>query len=237
MAKALHNLKIYDGESVEANTNSKPVNCASLVLGSDTSDMSSMSWLIDRTRVIGRASADIELQVSALSRLHAEVSFVNMACQIQDLDSRNGTAINGQLISNEPHILNDGDSIVLAGEVELKFHDPNATPFAPSLGALRGLWIDPNTSDVWIDAQRLSPALSHKQFVFLRLIADANGELVTRDMIASHVWPKASPNYLNNDAIDSLIKRLRKRLSSIERRQPVLEIVRGRGIRLNSQQS
>jgi len=206
-----------------------------LVLGSDNMDLDKLSWLVDRTLIIGRASADIELQIGALSRQHAQVSVVNAACQIRDLNSRNGTAVNGRLLSHEPCILINGDSILLAGRVELHFHDPNATPFVPPLGAVRGLWIDPNNDDVWIDAQRLTPALSHKQTILLKMIVDADGEIIARDSIAAKIWPNASPNYVNSDAINSLIKRLRLRLRGLEGGRPVLDIIRGRGIRLNKQ--
>jgi len=191
--------KAYKSEIALADSGT--VSCASLVLGADENRTNSCSWFIDKTRIIGRASTDIQLQIIALSRRHAEVSIECAAYRIRDLGSRNGTAVNGRLLSTEPLVLNHGDSILLAGEVELFFRDPNATPFAPRLGSIRGLWIDPESQDVWVDAQRL-------------------------------IWPNASPEYINNDAIDSLIKRLRKRLSSVERGKPVLELVRGRGIRL-----
>ncbi len=237
MTKALGNLRLCDGKQTTETTHTSAMRFASLVLSSDLTQSHSVSWLIDRTRIIGRASADIELQVSVLSRQHAKVSLIDEVCQIQDLNSRNGTALNGQMLATEPHILRHGDTVVLAGEVEMRFHDPNATPFAPRLGALRGLWIDPDTDDVWIDANRLMPALSAKQSVLLQLVADANGNLVTRDTIAKHVWPNAAPDYINNDAIDSLIKRLRKRLSCLENGYPLLEIVRGRGVRLDKRRT
>ena len=233
MTEALRNLRLCENKQTTESTRNSSMRFASLVLSSDLTQSHSISWLIDRSRVIGRASADIELQVDVLSRQHAKVSLMGEACQIQDLNSRNGTALNGHMLSTEPHILRHGDTIMLAGKVEMRFHDPNATPFAPRLGALRGLWIDPDTDDVWIDANRLIPPLSAKQSILLQLVADANGKLVTRDTIATHVWPNAAPDYINNDAIDSLIKRLRKRLSCLENGYPVLEIVRGRGVRLD----
>jgi len=189
-------------------------------------------WSIERPMIIGRQDADIEIQVNALSRKHAEVEPNESSYLIRDLNSRNGTSVNGKIL-NKTHSLVHGDTILLAGSVEFFFSDPNATPYTPRLGALRGLWIDPQSEDVWIDAIRLTPPLSKKQFTLLQLIANANGELISRDTVASTLWPNATPEYLNNDAIDSIIKRPRRRLASIEQTRPVIEIVRGRGLRLS----
>lgn len=206
---------------------------ASLHLGScATSDTN--HWPIERPLIIGRQDADIEIQLNSLSRKHAEVEPLDATYVIRDLNSRNGTAVNGKML-DEAHALVHGDSILLAGAVEFFFFDPNATPHTPRLGALRGLWIDPKSQDVWIDAKRLTPPLSRKQFTLLQLIANANGELITRDTVAAEIWPNAAPDYVNNDAIDSIIKRLRRRLGTIENTRPVIEIIRGRGLRLISE--
>jgi len=190
-------------------------------------------WPVTRTLLIGRQSADITIPLPVLSRCHAEVSVDSgMLCRIKDLNSRNGTAVNGRYLSQEPYHLTHGDLIVLAGAVELRFNDPNATPLTRRLGKLRGLWIDPDTHDVWIDAEKLSPPLSKVQMKLLQILVETDDGILSRDDIASQIWPGQSVNGISNDAVDSLVKRLRRRLSAIEHGNPVLEIVRGRGLRL-----
>lgn len=209
---------------------------ASLYLGPGKFRHTGHCWPLNSKCIVGRQHADIELNISALSRQHAEVypgaDAEAAGYWIRDLNSRNGTAIDGELIGQEPVALHHGTSILLAGAVELFFHDPNATPFFPRLGAIRGLWLDPTTDDVWIDAQQLSPPLSRNQALLLSTIAKADGQTVSREKIARVLWPNAAPGHINNDAIDSLIKRLRRRLATLENGRPVLEIIRGRGLRL-----
>jgi adenylate cyclase len=75
--------------------------------------------LSNRTTVAGR-SPDCELSIadSSVSRLHARFDLNGDDCVLTDLDSRNGTYVNGQKINQIS--LRDGDLIRL-GEVELQF--------------------------------------------------------------------------------------------------------------------
>lgn len=189
-------------------------------------------WPLRQSLLIGREHSDISIPVGAVSRRHAKIHVSTGYYAIEDLDSRNGTAINGKMLNaGAIHPLRDGDHILLAGMVELTFIDPMATPIAPRIGRLRGIWIDDKNGDVWVDAKKLLPALSAKQQTLLQLIFTADGEIVTRDQIIAEVWSYASPEGISNDAVDSLIKRLKKRLADVADR-PLLELVRDRGIRL-----
>ena len=189
-------------------------------------------WRIHKSMLIGRERADIEVPVGAVSRQHARVYNRMGVCAIEDLGSRNGTSVNGTLLtSGDQHPLRDGDVLLLAGMVELTFKDPMATPIAPRIGKLRGLWIDQDSGDVWIDSQLVVPALSGKQYALLKLIYLADGKVVTRDEIIASVWSYASPDGISNDAVDSLVKRLRKRLAEYTS-HPMIELVRDKGIRL-----
>lgn len=203
---------------------------------SDGSDCApEQCWPVTRRLLIGREKADITIAVSALSRSHAEVSVHHsMMCKIRDLNSRNGTAVNGVFLTQEPYHLSHGDTIVLAGAVELRYTDPNATPLMRKLGKLSGLWIDPDSQDVWIDAKRLTPPLSNAQMILLQTIIDADGALVSKNDIIARVWPDQAILGVTDDAVDSLVKRLRRRLATLEQGKPVLEIVRGRGLRLKT---
>ncbi|PID84626.1 MAG: phage tail protein I [Chloroflexi bacterium] len=65
------------------------------------------------TAVIGRQSGvDILLEHKLVSRRHASVTCTESDCTITDLESANGTKINGKkLPPHEPHPLSDGDAI------------------------------------------------------------------------------------------------------------------------------
>jgi len=190
------------------------------------------TWEIRAPTIVGRENADIVIAHRTLSRQHIRLTPELGYCSVTDLSSRNGTAVNGVLIGPKPVVLNDGDLILLAGAVQFRFADPKATPIAPRLGKLVGLWIDPDTKQVWIDAQQLNPPLSLHQQHLLELLYEANGVVVSRDEIAGAVWPNAAREGISEDAVESLVKRLRKRLATLENGRPVIEVVRGRGLRI-----
>lgn len=70
--------------------------------------------------VLGREGADIILNDTAVSRRHASISVSTRGAQIVDLDSRNGTAVNGKNIpTNVPLRLKVGD-LLKVGSTELR---------------------------------------------------------------------------------------------------------------------
>lgn len=70
--------------------------------------------------VLGRGSdCEIRLEDSAVSRHHAEIVWQYVQFQVRDLDSANGTFVNGQQVRSAP--LRDGD-LLEAGLVQLRYH-------------------------------------------------------------------------------------------------------------------
>lgn len=71
--------------------------------------------------IIGRhPECKIVVEVGAVSRHHAKIVQSGDAIHLEDLKSRNGTFVNGQLISGS-HALREGDQIRIC-EVEFSFH-------------------------------------------------------------------------------------------------------------------
>ena len=83
-------------------------------------------YAIEESLVIGRAEdADLTLDSSEASRHHARiVSADGLGYLLEDLDSKNGTYLNGALLS-EPAQLGDGDSVFLAG-ITFRFLSPDS---------------------------------------------------------------------------------------------------------------
>lgn len=68
-------------------------------------------WLIGKQRT----EVDICLEKSTVSRLHARIYRKERTYYIEDLNSRNGTRLEGQLInSGQPEVLKDGSEIIFA---------------------------------------------------------------------------------------------------------------------------
>lgn len=84
---------------------------------------------LDRdSAVIGRSGeCDVSLDVAAVSRRHANVTRAGGRFYVEDLESRNGTLVNGQkIVGRTP--LRDGDRILVCDQ-EFSFHQgPEPTP-------------------------------------------------------------------------------------------------------------
>lgn len=195
----------------------------------------SKRWDIRESTIIGRGGrATIVLNIPAVSRHHIELTARPHGWFIADLGSRNGTFLGGEALGSEPVQLHDGDLVVLAGSATLRFRDPLATPIAPAIGRLSGVWIDPKTDAVWVDARQVEPPLSGRQLRLLKCLFDADGAIVARLDAVDAVWDDANADGVTDDALAALLKRLKKRLADFEIGDPWIEIIRHRGIRLNN---
>lgn len=184
---------------------------------------------------IGRdPGATIAVSLSAISRQHADIERRAHGYVIRDLQSRNGTFVNGDRIDGIGCPLRDGDEIVLAGVETFSFIDPMATPAAPAIGRLTGVWIDPDTKAVWVDAQPMEPPLSDRQQALLELLDANTGTVVSRERIVEVVWADVAAEGVSAEAIDALVKRVKQRLRPLQLHGDYLVVRRGRGVRLRS---
>jgi Protein of unknown function (DUF3662)/Inner membrane component of T3SS, cytoplasmic domain len=93
--------------------------------------------LMHKITVIGRGTeADIRLTDQAVSRRHAEIRIVNGATMLNDLQSTNGTTINGVAVTTTA--LSDGDDIRI-GETVLTYRAPADAPQGAALPGLPSL--------------------------------------------------------------------------------------------------
>jgi len=183
--------------------------------------------------IIGRRPpADLILSHALVSRRHARIVQRDWASWLEDLGSRNGTFVNGRPVGASPVRLEDGDVIVIAGAVSLTYHDPSATRAGPRLGKLTGVWIDEERGEVWVDAVQVTPPLSAAQLALLRLLYARLDQPVSNAEIIAAVWPDVDPAGVSKQALDGLIKRLRKRLRDASPDHEYIQVVRGYGLKL-----
>ncbi len=167
------------------------------------------------------------------SRRHAEIQRTHGQYVLSDCDSRNGTFVNGERIS-EPHVLRDGDEIQIGLEFKALYIDPEATG---TLGVEvivlgRGLAIDPGRREVWIKGNKLDPPVSKAQFRLLTLLCEMPGRVYSRDEIAAAVWPQNAIEGVSDETIDALVGRLRRRIAGADPDHQYVVTVRGHGFRL-----
>lgn len=184
---------------------------------------------------IGRGSTcDLPLPERPVSRFHAKIIYENGVYMLHDLNSKNGTHLNGQQVTGSA-VLRDGDEIQIALAVKIAFIGTDATvplEFEHPLTQQR-LILDEDKRAVIVNGKEINPPLSLAQFRLLKMLRDAEGKVCERDVIINTVWPGSESEGVSEQAIDALVRRLRDRLYEVDDRDYVLT-VRGHGFRLDN---
>ena len=194
-------------------------------------------WQIDTEEfVIGRgADCQIMLPERQVSRYHAKIIKESNLYVLYDLDSKNGTHLNGVQVEGSAPI-RDGDEIQIALCVKLLFIGTDATiPLTVEEILPKGnLELDKQQRAVIISGKYLDPPLSLAQFRLLEILYDSAGAVVDRDSIVDVVWPGTGGIGVTEQAIDALVRRLRDRLAEQDEYDYVVT-VRGHGFRLDNE--
>jgi len=163
-----------------------------------------------------------------VSRHHACIRCEGTRYVIEDLGSKNGLFVNGNRVL-EPLVLQDGDRIQIAPQYQLTFVDSEAT--APVFYQQSGVVVDEATRRVWVQGVEVNPSLSIHQFVLLNAFVSAPGKGFSRDDLVAIAWPDEDPSGISDEAVNSLIRRLRSRLTDIDASHRYILAVRGHGFR------
>ena len=193
--------------------------------------------LVNSPFLIGRGEdCDLVLLDRQVSRHHARITITEEGYVIEDLSSKNHTHLNGARIDTEV-MLQDGDEIQVALAVRLNYIGSEATlplsideAIGFGIGRLR---MEVQAHRVWVNEKEIDPPLSPPQFRLLELLYKSLG-VVTRDEIASHVWPGTDGIGVSDQAIDALVRRLRDRIYEVDSENKYVITVRGHGFRLEN---
>ena len=194
-------------------------------------------WLIRKVLVIGRDdTCDIVIPDRQISRRHAKVSNTSEGVHVEDLGSKNGTYFNNKrLLSRQK--LEDGDAIQIGLVQTFSFLSSDATlplddlPFSSE--PAKALRLDMGAHRVWINDVELEPSLSLSQFTLLQALYVKQGEVVSRAEVINAVWQEA-PEWVSEQALDALVRRLRERLAQVDETHDYIVTVRGHGLRLDN---
>jgi DNA-binding response OmpR family regulator len=189
--------------------------------------------LTEESTSIGRAlDSDIAVDDRLASRRHACVYREHGQYVISDCGSRNGTFLNGQRIS-EPHVLRDGDELRIGLEFKAVYVDPEATGalVTEALVRGRGLWMDEDRREVWVQGRKLAPSVSKAQFRLLVLLREEPGRVYSRDEIVAAAWPEDASQGVSDETIDALVGRLRRRIAALDPHHQYIVTVRGHGFK------
>ncbi len=178
---------------------------------------------------------DLVIDHKLASRRHARFEQDQSGFYIRDLDSTNGTYLNGERISGA-QLLRNNDEVWVADTVVV-FRDPEATMKGTPPPVVRRreinpeeeLRVDSKAKEVYLRGKLLDPPLTAKEFQLLELLYQRKGEVISKEGIAQGVWDYEVYDY---NAIDALVYRLRHRIEADPSNPRYLVTVRGFGYKL-----
>ena len=192
--------------------------------------------------VFGKSpTVDVKVDSPYISRQHFQIRCQDDVFFITDLDSTNGTFLNGErLTSQQERRLRDQDLIGMAGDqVLFRFLDPVKTITIDSSSLIPAvpradteLIVDSGSRDVWVRGTKLTPGLSKKEFDVLELLYLKRGSAVSRDEIARAGWPERPEGDVTPEEIDQYIRRLRRRIEENPSTPKLIVTLRGHGYRI-----
>ncbi len=208
------------------------------ILLAQSGPLSGQQWAVNGTLTIGRdESSEVVIPDRQVSRQHACLTLRGSAVFLEDLNSKNGTYLNGQLLS-APTQLRESDEIRVAFAQTFLFLSSEATlPLSELPGEylqLFTLQVDADARRVWVRGIELMPPLSAQQFSLLNALFTKSGEVVSREDLIRAVWGGETP-WVTEQAFDALVRRLRDRINQIDPDYDYIVTVRGHGLRLENQ--
>jgi hypothetical protein len=211
------------------------------VLLGQSGPLNGQRWMVREKLIIGRdVGCDVMVPSRQVSRNHARLLVTNQGTSIEDLGSKNGTHLNGDLLSNTM-ILKDGDVIQIAFAQQFIYLSSDAT-MPLEMGSVEGmeaaqeglLKLDRSSRQVWIGDQELLPPLSASQFQLLEMLYKNQDRVVPRKDIISEIWGADNAVDVTEQALDALVRRLRERLAAVDPSHPFIVTIRGHGLRLDN---
>ena len=192
--------------------------------------------------VFGKSpTVDVKVDSPYISRQHFQIRCQDDVFFITDLDSTNGTFLNGErLTSQQERRLRDQDLIGMAGDqVLFRFLDPVKTITIDSSSLIPAvpranteLVVDSGSRDVTVSGEKLAPPLSKKEFDVQELLYLGRGNAVSRDEIAKAGWPERPGGDVTPEEIDQYIRRLRRRIEENPSSPKLIVTLRGHGYRI-----
>ena len=207
------------------------------VLIANNSSLDGQQWVIIDTLLIGRdANCDVVIPDRQVSRQHARITKNGAVVMLEDLGSKNGTYLNGQVLT-EPRQLTEADEITVAFTQNFLFLSSDATmPLSgipPELMSAFRLRLDESSKRVWVRGVELDPPLSAQQYNLLALLYQKTGEVVSREELINAVWEEDT-RWVTEQAFDALVRRLRERLAQLDSDYDYIVTVRGHGLRFQN---
>jgi len=192
-------------------------------------------WTLTKPLLVGReTTCEIMVPDRMVSRFHARITPTSEGMLLEDLDSKNGTHINGNPVVGQV-VLQDGDTVQIALAQQFLFLTSDATvPLSEGDARPGRLRLDTRSRQVWVNDQLIDPPLSALQFHVLRVLFENMGQVVDRQKLVTDSWGEEQAVGVSDQALDALLRRLRDRIAAIDPGHPYIITVRGHGIKFDN---
>jgi pSer/pThr/pTyr-binding forkhead associated (FHA) protein len=196
-------------------------------------------WNIDKAMTIGRdPGCDIVIPDRQVSRLHARLHYSDKKIEIEDMGSKNGTFVHGELLGKRI-ALTDASIFQIALVQKFVFYLTDATMPLEDVNLLANaksevLLLDKRSHRVWIGNKEVLPPLSVPQFTLLEVLFERPGIVVTRNELVDLIWGNEQSAGVSDQALDALIRRLRERLAEVDANHAYIITIRGHGLRFEN---
>ena len=130
------------------------------VLVGQAGPLKGQRWALTRPILIGReTTCEVVILDRMVSRFHARLTPTPGGVVLEDLDSKNGTHLNGNPVS-APLVLQDGDVVSIALAQQFMYLTSDATvPLAEGAKQTGRLRLDLRSRSVFINTQTIEPPL------------------------------------------------------------------------------
>ena len=173
--------------------------------------------LTDEPCTLGRAEGNrVVVPRQTISRLHATIAREGEQFVLRDMNSRNGTFVNGALL-NEPRVLADRDAIGLGDPAPLlRFVDDLTVPIARTADAAvrRRLTYDDRLLRFLLDNRSLD--LTPNEFRLLLHLFRHASTVCSRESCAAAIWGEDYPPGRDAAALDKVASTLRRKLREFD---------------------
>ena len=211
------------------------------VIVGQTGPLNGQRWMLRNRLIVGRDSVcDIIIPSRQVSRQHARFTLSPRGVILEDMQSKNGTHLNGKMIEDKT-MLQDGDVVQIALAQQFIFISSDATlPLemfdnlsvqSTTPGRLR---FEKRARQVWIGDEEVSPPLSVSQYRLLEILYEHEGRVVPRTEVIARIWGVDNAVEVSEQAFDALVRRLRDRLATLDPHHAYIVTVRGHGLRLEN---
>ncbi len=190
--------------------------------------------LLSENVTVGRSPQnDLQIEKIEISRQHIRIYASGSQFFVEDLQSSNGTWVNKRTLIGKRKLAN-GDVIDLAMVTRFQFigstGSSGTSSIQPSQAALKPIYIDWKTEQVFVRQREIKPQLDKREFRILSQLYDQSRIVTAHELMK--FWPPDEA--VTEPDIDQVIRRLRDRIALVDDSRQYIQTIPGVGYLMNN---